>query len=70
MDTVNEVTKNGSSLLKEAGKFGVGAVVGVSTFMLVKKIAGFKHGQTKKIDAAEEVDIDEDEYDVEEAEEN
>lgn len=69
-NVVEEVTKEvagNGSLLKDVAKVGLGAVVGVGTYVLVRKAVGKVSDaiHTKKVEAAEPVDIDETEVDVE-----
>lgn len=65
-EVVNEVTKN-DGIFKDIAKYGAGAVIGVGTFVLVRKAAGKISNlrKAKKIEGAEEVNIDTNEYDVE-----
>lgn len=72
-NVVEEVTKvaGNGSVLKDVAKVGLGAVVGVGTYVLVRKAVGKVSDaiRTKKVEAAEPVDIDETEVDVEVVEE-
>lgn len=71
-NVVEEVTGNNSGVLKDVAKVSIGAAVGIGTFVLVRKAVGkiSDARRAKRVEAAEPVDIDEDEFDVEVAEED